>query len=71
MRPPSQKTEKQHYNVRINGEVEQSRERSSALGIVAIEKGAFWLLSTKVVNLTFFLIKKKSERSEKRKYTNT
>ena len=47
------------------------RERSSALGVVAIEKGAFWLPSTKVVNLTFFLIKKKSERSEKRKYTNT
>ena len=36
----------QHYKVRIEGKVEQSRERSSALplhlGVVAIEKGAFW-----------------------------
>ena len=36
----------QHYKVRIKGKVEQSRERSSALpfslGVVAIEKGAFW-----------------------------
>ena len=35
----------QHYNVRIEGKVEQSRERSSALplhlGVVAIEKGTF------------------------------
>ena len=34
------------YKVRINGKVEQSRERSRALprhlGVVAIEKGAFW-----------------------------
>ena len=33
----------QHYQVRIKGKVEQSRERSSApplhLGVVAIEKG--------------------------------
>ena len=36
----------QHYKVRIKGKVEQSWERSSApplhLGVVAIEKGAFW-----------------------------
>ena len=28
----------QHYKVRIKGKVEQSRKRSSALGVVAIEK---------------------------------
>ena len=36
----------QQYKVRIKGKVEQSRERSSTLpihlGVVAIEKGAFW-----------------------------
>ena len=35
----------QQYKVRIKGKVEQSRESSSApvhLGVVAIEKGAFW-----------------------------
>ena len=40
----------QHYKVRIKGKVEQSKERSSApihLGVVAIEKGAFGLLSAK------------------------
>ena len=31
----------QHYKVRINGKVDQSRERSSTLGVVAIDKGAF------------------------------
>ena len=40
----------QQYKVRIKGKVEQSRERSSApplhLGVVAIEKGAFWSPST-------------------------
>ena len=45
----------QQYNVRIKGKVEQSREWSSALtlylGVVAIEKGAFWWLSTTVANL--------------------
>ena len=44
----------QQYKVRIKGKVEQFRERSSAplhIGVVAIEKGAFWLLSTKVENL--------------------
>ena len=42
----------QQYKVRIKGKVEQSRERSSAphLGVVAIEKGAFWLPSTTVAN---------------------
>ena len=37
----------QQYKVRIKGKVEQSRDRSSTLllhlGVVAIEKGAFWL----------------------------
>ena len=37
----------QQYKVRIEGKVEQSRERRSALGVVAIEKGAFWSPSTK------------------------
>ena len=34
----------QQYKVRIKGKMEQSRERSSdlRLGVVAIEKGAFW-----------------------------
>ena len=33
----------QQYKVRTKGKVEQSWERSSAhLGVVAIEKGAFW-----------------------------
>ena len=38
----------QQYKVRIKGNVEQSRERS----VVAIEKGAFWLLLTLVANFT-------------------
>ena len=45
-----------HYKVRIKGKVEQSRERISAvplhLGVVAIEKGAFWSPSTTVANFT-------------------
>ena len=44
----------QQYKVHIKGKVEQSRERSSALGVVAIEKGAFWLPSTTVANFTQF-----------------
>ena len=40
----------QQYKVRIKRKVGQSRERSSALGVVAIEKGAFWSPSTKVAN---------------------
>ena len=47
----------QHYKVRIDGKVEQSGERSGTLtlhlGVVAIEKGAFASLSTKVTNFTF------------------
>ena len=46
----------QHYKVRINVKVEQSRERGSAppthLGVVAIEKGAFGSSSTTVANFT-------------------
>ena len=46
----------QQYKVRIKGKVKQSRERSGALpvhlSVVAIEKGAFWSLSTKVANFT-------------------
>ena len=46
----------QQYKVRIKGKVEQSWERSSAhplhLGVVAIEKGAFWSPSTTVANFT-------------------
>ena len=46
----------QKYKVRIKGKVEQSKERSSAhmhLGVVAIEKGAFWSPSTTVASFTF------------------
>ena len=45
----------QHYKVRIKGKLEQSRELSRAFpytGAVAIEKGAFILLLTKVTNFT-------------------
>ena len=44
--------------VEIKCKGEQSRERSSAplhFGVVAIEKGAFWLLSTTVANFTYLL----------------
>ena len=44
----------QQYKVCIKGKVEQSRERSSALSVVAIEKGAFWSPSTMVANFTNF-----------------
>ena len=48
----------QQYKVRIKGKVEQSSERSSALplhlGVVAIEKGAFWSPSTKGRQLYFY-----------------
>ena len=48
----------QHYKVRVKDKVEQSKNRSSAplhLGVVAIEKGAFWSPSPKVANFTFNL----------------
>ena len=49
----------QQYEVRIEGKVEQSRERSSALplhlGVVAIEKGAFGSPSNTVTNFTTLL----------------
>ena len=49
----------------IEGKVEQSREWSNApptlhLGVVAIEKGVFGSLSTKVINFTFYLPAKSS-----------
>ena len=43
----------QHYKVGAKCKVEQSREKSSNLSIVAIEKGAFESPSTKVANNTF------------------
>ena len=47
----------QQYKVCIKGKVEQSREKSSTpplhLGVVAIEKGAFWSHSTKGRQLTY------------------
>ena len=47
----------QYYKVRIKGQVEQYRERSSTpplhLGVVTIEKGALGSPSTKVANFTF------------------
>ena len=50
----------QHYKVKINGQVVQSRERSSAHPqhlsvVVAIEKGVFRSPSTKVANFTYLL----------------
>ena len=48
------------YKVRIEGKVEQSRERSSALplhlGVVTIEKEAFWSPSTTVNNNLYIYI---------------
>ena len=49
----------QYYKVRIKSKVEQSRERSSTLPylhVVAIEKGAFRLPSTKVANFTLCIV---------------
>ena len=48
----------QHYKVRINCKVEQSRKGVTPplhIGVVAIEKGAFGSHSTKVANFTYFL----------------
>ena len=49
----------QQYKVCIKGKVEQSQERSSVLplhlGVVAVEKGAFWSPSTTVTNFTYLL----------------
>ena len=49
----------QDYKVRIKGKVEPSREWSTCpplhLGVVAIEKGAFGLPSTKVANFTYMV----------------
>ena len=46
----------QHYEVRINGKVELSGEEYPPLylGVVAIEKGAFWSPLTMVANFTYF-----------------
>ena len=42
-----------NIKVRIKSKVEQFRERSSTrLGVVAIEKGAFWSPSTTVASFT-------------------
>ena len=50
----------QQYKVRIKGKVEQSRERPPLqLGVVAIEKGAFWSPSTTVANLLTTLLEKR------------
>ena len=50
----------QQYKVRIKGIVEQSRERSSNLpvhlGVVAVEKGAFWSPSTTVANFIYDIV---------------
>ena len=56
------------YKVRIEGKVEQSRERSSSLplhlGVVASEKGAFWSLSTTVASFTYLHYKYPLELTE-------
>ena len=53
----------QHYKVRIKGKMEQSREWGSTLlhlGVVAIEKGAFWspllYLPRLIIILSFMII---------------
>ena len=51
----------QHYEVRINGKVEERSDTLPyTLGVVAIEKGAFGSLSTTVANFTLLynLVKK-------------
>ena len=44
------------YKVCIKGKVEQSKERSSTLGVVAIEKGAIWLPLTTATNFIYIYI---------------
>ena len=48
----------QYYKVRVKGKVEQSREWSSAHPYTSIEKRAFRSLSTKVVSLLYFILRK-------------
>ena len=59
----------QQYKVCIKGKVELSRERSSGLplhlGVVAIEKGAFWSPLTTVTNFTFTYIASGKKRIKK------
>ena len=59
----------------IKGKVEQSKERSSTLplhlGVVAIEKGAFWLPSTTVANFLYRKIKKHLTQPGSLKYYKT
>ena len=53
------------YKVRMKGKVEQSWERSSAplhLGVVAIEKGAFWSSSTTVPNNNYICFRRIKKR---------
>ena len=45
----------QQYKVRIVGKVGHSREKSSALRVVAIEKGTFWSPPTTVANLYIYI----------------
>ena len=46
----------QQYKVRIKGEVDQSKERPPLhLGVVAIEKGAFWSPSTTVAKFLYYI----------------
>ena len=46
----------QQYKVLIEGKVEQGKEWRPLrhLGVVAIEKGAFWSPSTTVANFTYY-----------------
>ena len=63
----------QHYKVRFKGKVEQSWEWSSALGVVAIEKGNFGSPSTMVANFTYLhnLIVKNISISSYSVYSNS
>ena len=45
----------QQYKVHIKGKVEQSMERSSTLGVLAIEKRAFWSPLTRCANFTYLI----------------
>ena len=51
----------QQNKVRIKGKVEQSRERvlhpPQHLGVLAIEKGAFWSSAATVTNFTYIYVR--------------
>ena len=54
----------QQYKVRIKGKVELSREKSSSLGVVAIENEALGSPSTVVANFLLFTMCAACQRSD-------